>query len=123
MKKPILLVLSLMMALVIQAGDVTPEQALQQAKSFMQQRAAAGINPKRSQALASELKMAGRVSGLYVFNSDGDNGYVIVSNDDRTAAVLGYSDSGQLDLDNMPENMRAWLQGYADEIAWLDAHN
>ena len=35
MKKPILLVLSLMMALVIQAGDVTPEQALQQAKSFM----------------------------------------------------------------------------------------
>ena len=42
-----------------------------------------------------------------MFNSDGDNGYVIVSNDDRTAAVLGYSDSGQLDLDNMPENMRA----------------
>lgn len=123
MKKTFLVVLLLMMALIIKAGDVTPEQALQQAKDFLQQRAAAGVNAKRSQALASELKMAGRVSGLYVFNSDSDNGFVIVSNDDRTEAVLGYSYSGQLDLDDMPENMRAWLQGYADEIAWLEAHD
>ncbi|MBE6260551.1 MAG: hypothetical protein E7107_06955 [Prevotella sp.] len=120
MKKTILLVLCLMLTEVINAGDVTPEQALQQAQSFLQQRVTSGKN--RSQA-AAELKMAGRVSGLYVFNADDDNGYVIVSNDDRTVSVLGYSDSGRLDLDNMPENMRAWLQGYADEIAWLDAHN
>ena len=123
MKKTFLVVLLLMIALIIKAGDVTPEQALQHAKDFLQQRAATGVNPKRSQALAAELKLAGRVSGLYVFNSDSNNGYVIVSNDDRTASVLGYSDSGQLDLDNMPENMRAWLQGYADEIAWMNAHN
>lgn len=118
MKKTILLVLCLMLTVVINAGDVTPEQALQQAQSFLQQRVTSGKN--RSQA-AAELKMAGRVSGLYVFNATGDNGYVIVSNDDRTVSVLGYSDSGSLDLDNMPDNMRAWLQGYADEIAWLDA--
>ena len=119
MKKTILLVLCLMLTMVINAGDVTPEQAMQQAQSFLQQRVTSGKN--RSQK-ASELKMAGRFSGLYVFNTDGDNGYVIVSNDDRTESVLAYSNSGRLNLDNMPENMRAWLQGYADEIAWLDAH-
>ena len=46
-------------------------------------------------------------------------GFVIVSNESRTIPILGYSDSGTFDPDNMPENMRAWLQGYADEIAWL----
>ena len=119
MKKTILLVLCLTLAVVVNAGDVTPKQALQQAQSFLQQRVTSGKN--RSQS-ASELKMAGRISGLYVFNATGDNGYVIVSNDDRTESVLAYSDSGCLDVDNMPDNMRAWLQGYADEIAWLDAN-
>ena len=121
MKKTIFLVLSLMLTIVIKAGDVTPEQAQQQARRFLQQRVTSGVSKNRSQAVA-ELKMAGRVSGLYVFNATGDNGYVIVSNDDRTESVLGYSDNGRLDMDNMPENLRAWLQGYADEIAWLDAH-
>ena len=122
MKKAILLVLSFMLTIVIKAGDVTPEQALQQAQSFLQQRVASGVSKNRSQS-ASQLKMAGRVSGLYVFNAEQNQGYVIVSNDDRTAPILGYSETGTLDPDNMPCNMRAWLQGYADEIAWLSAHN
>ena len=113
----------MMMAIIIQAGEVLPEQALQQAVSFLQQRAASGMGPKKSPARASELTMAGRFSGLYVINTTGDNGYLIVSNDDRTTPILGYSNSGSLDLENMPDNMRAWLQGYADEIAWLDAHS
>lgn len=119
MKRTILLVLSVMMTLVITAGDVTPAQALQQAQRFLQQSPTGGKN--RSQAV-SDLKMTGRVSGLYVFNVEREQGFVIVSNDDRTAPILGYSDSGSLDPDNMPSNMRAWLQGYADEIAWLNAH-
>ena len=113
----------MMMAIIIKAGEVLPEQALQQAVSFLQQRAASGMGPKKSPARASELTMAGRFSGLYVINTTGDNGYLIVSNDDRTTPILGYSNSGSLDLENMPDNMRAWLQGYADEIAWLDAHS
>ena len=123
MKKVIVFVLSLMMTMVVKAGDVTPEQALQQAKDFLQEQVAVGVRTNRSQLVTSELKLTGRVSGLYVFNADGDNGYVIVSNDDRTTPVLGYADNGKFDADNMPENMRAWLQGYADEIAWLNTHD
>ena len=123
MKKVVVFVLSLMMTMVVKAGDVTPEQALQQAKDFLQEQVAVGVRTNRSQLVTSELKLTGRVSGLYVFNADGDNGYVIVSNDDRTTPVLGYADNGKFDPDNMPENMRAWLQGYADEIAWLNTHD
>ena len=120
MKRTILLFLSVMMTVIMTAGDVTPQQALQQAQKFLQQ-TPSGM--KRSQAEVSQLKMAGRVSGLYVFNAEQNQGYVIVSNDDRTAPILGYSETGTLDPDNMPCNMRAWLQGYADEIAWLNEHN
>lgn len=120
MKRTILLFLSVMMTVIMTAGDVTPQQALQQAQKFLQQ-TPSGM--KRSQAEVPQLKMAGRVSGLYVFNAEQNQGYVIVSNDDRTAPILGYSETGTLDPDNMPCNMRAWLQGYADEIAWLNEHN
>lgn len=120
MKRTILLFLSVMMTVIMTAGDVTPQQALQQAQKFLQQ-TPSGM--KRSQAEVPQLKMAGRVSGLYVFNAEQNQGYVIVSNDDRTVPILGYSETGTLDLDNMPCNMHAWLQGYADEIAWLNEHN
>lgn len=120
MKRSILLFLSVMMTVIMTAGDVTPQQALQQAQKFLQQ-TPSGM--KRSQAEVPQLKMVGRVSGLYVFNAEQNQGYVIVSNDDRTAPILGYSETGTLDPDNMPCNMRAWLQGYADEIAWLNEHN
>lgn len=66
----------------------------------------------------SELKSLGQVNGLYVFNMNDKGGFVIVSNDERATDILGYNESGQFDPDNMPDNMRAWLQGYADEIAW-----
>lgn len=69
------------------------------------------------------LTLAERVSGLYVINVANDGGFVIVSNDDRTFPILGFGESGNIDPDNMPANMRAWLQGYADEIAWLQKSN
>lgn len=55
---------------------------------------------------------------LYVFNTEtADGGFVIVSADDNTRAILGYADNGTFSEENMPANMRFWLQMYADEIA------
>lgn len=56
--------------------------------------------------------------GIYAFNMDG-GGYIIASADARTLPVLGYSDNGCLDWENMPYNMRAWLKSYDDAIATL----
>lgn len=57
---------------------------------------------------------------LYAFNVEG-GGYVIASADERTPAVLGYSDKGSIDPDQMPENMKAWLQQYDRAISALAA--
>ena len=119
MKRTLLLLLGIITSIVMMAGDVTPEAALERATQFMKQRSAQGHGPRRAPGAQPQLTMACRVSGLYVFNADMNGGYVVVSDDDLSVPILGYSDSGNIDPENMPENMRAWLQGYAEEIAYL----
>ena len=52
---------------------------------------------------------------VFVFNST-DKGFVLVSAEDDARAVLGYSDEGTFDANNIPENMQFWLKMYADEM-------
>ena len=92
------------------ADEVTAEQALEQAQQFV-----SSHNRRKS---APTVKSAGQVSGLYMFNVS-SGGFVIVSNDDQTVPILGFGESGSIDPDDLPDNMRAWLQGYAEQIAWL----
>ena len=122
MKRLLFCICAIMTVVIAMAEDVTPAEALKQATQFVQNRIASGQHSRRAAGTQAQLTQTGKVSGLYVFNVDNNGGFVIVSNDDRTEPILGYSDSGTFDPNNMPENMRAWLQGYADEIAWLKKH-
>ncbi len=53
---------------------------------------------------------------FYVFNIGQNQGFVIVSADSRTKKVLGYSHTGSFDMDRIPDNMKSWLEEYANEI-------
>ena len=57
---------------------------------------------------------------FYVFNRGENQGFVIISADDRTYTVLGYSDHGQWDENDLPDATRAWLEGYAQQISALE---
>lgn len=57
----------------------------------------------------------------YIFNIGENNGFVIVSGDDRAKDILGYSDSGSFSTDNMPENFKNWMAFYKSELQALDA--
>ncbi len=120
MRKTLLLMLAICWSVLLTAGNVTPEEALQQATQFLNGRVNTGN--RRAPVTTQQLTMAKQVAGLYVFNVTNDNGFVIVSNDDCAESILGYADEGSFDPDNIPENMKAWLQGYADEIAWAKQH-
>ena len=96
------------------ADEVTEKQALEEAQQFV-----ASHNNRKS---TPTVKSAGQVSGLYLFNVSGNGGFVIVSNDDQTIPILGFGESGNIDPDDLPDNMRAWLQSYADQIAWLQSN-
>lgn len=56
---------------------------------------------------------------IYVFSKNGDNGFVIVSGDDRAREILGYSDTNNFDPENIPDNMKDWLSFYEAELQLL----
>lgn len=112
-QRHILLILLSLFVSVLQAAMVNKQDALQKAERFVAGRqAAARGGAGQAQSLQSALDN----SYYYVFNIGTDGGFVIVSGDDRTPEILGYSDAGHFDAQNIPDNMRAFLQGYADEI-------
>ncbi len=105
-----------MCAVIVSADPVSKSVARQIAKNFLQGQ---GKTVKGEPARAPRMKVDGRLNetaAYYVFNSSDNEGFVIVSGDDQTEQVLGYSMNGVFDEDNMPENLREWLQGYAEQI-------
>lgn len=56
---------------------------------------------------------------FYVFNREDNNGFILVSGDDRYKAILGYTDSGYFDIDNIPANFQYWLDCYKNELKRL----
>lgn len=46
-------------------------------------------------------------SNLYAFNISG-GGFALVCTGNGNTAVAGYSDTGKIDVDNMPDAMRSW---------------
>ncbi|MDD5185235.1 MAG: C10 family peptidase, partial [Paludibacter sp.] len=52
----------------------------------------------------------------FVYNIGVNNGFVIVSGDDRAKGILGYSDSGSFDMNTLPGNLKYWLSCYEKEL-------
>ena len=127
MKRTSLLLLTLIASIVAMANPVTPDEARQRvAKSINPRRAATVVQNPSALQLVSTSHYQEREGVLapsyYVFNMGQKGGYVIAAADDRVPAVLGYSDCGTFDPDNMPENMKAWLQGYDCQMEYLAHH-
>ena len=52
----------------------------------------------------------------YVFNIGARQGFVIVAGNDRAHPMLGYTEKGAFDPDNLPANLRGMLVHYQKEI-------
>ena len=83
----------LVAATTVTAAPVTVTQAQQRASQFLQQRL--GVTLKRlNRTQAPMVQQATGGDAYYVFNIGSNDGFVIVSGDDRTEPILGYADSG-----------------------------
>ncbi len=109
------------------AGPVDLEQARAKAAKFMKKQSNGTVVLSETPEYAPARSIKGvptdvKTPAYYVFNAEAENGYVIISGDDRTDEILGYATNGSFDLDNMPENVKAWLQGYAEQIGMLETY-
>ena len=118
MKKFYLVMMAMLLSGSAIAAPVDATSAKQKATAFLQKQAQRTNNPRRAAAMRNpqltEVQAFGEA--LHVFNMGTDNGFVIVSGDDRTEEILGYVENGNFDINNIPDNMRFWLQMYADQI-------
>ena len=111
----------------LNAEPVGKEAALYTAQAYMLAKgktvAPNQISQQSGRLSSAPLSSSGEGTYYYVFNAGDGGGYVIVSGDDRTEPILGYVEHGTFDPDNIPENMRSWLQGYTDQIKYIVDNN
>ena len=108
MKKLLLLTaIFLFAALPLMAGRVSPETAQKAAQTFLNN------NGAKSTQL-TDLSEAADFANLYIFNAN--PGFVVMAADDCVQPILGYSFENTFVANDMPDNVRGWLQGYNDEI-------
>ena len=127
MKKIFTLILSVLL-IYSSVWARTPEEAAIIASGFMSQKHTSTTVAQRVQkaksinvapsavSLEYTQATASNENAVYVFNHT-DGGFVLVSAADNSREVLGFSDNGYFDKNDIPTNMQFWLQMYANEIA------
>lgn len=106
----------------LSTGLYAKTRSLQEAQQIANSFVGNTGNLKKGTRVASQLAYTREGSSqplYYVFNKG--TGFVIVSADDRATEILGYSDAGSFDANNLPDNFRYWLGTCADELEVLAA--
>lgn len=123
MRKDLLLTLGMMAAIAAGAAEISPEQALQRALDAATRDASTKsltLNRKPGQApqlsYVTNYTQNPAQAAVYVFSAPDDKGYIVSPADDRFPALLGYSDTGSINADNIPPQMQWWLSEYAREM-------
>ena len=115
MKKTLLLMLTLLLGLSVQAQQVTEQEALQKARSFLSGKTFSIVSKTRGNSESD-------IQPYYIFNAQ-EGGFVIVSGDERTIPILGFSDKGNFDVIDLPDNLRFLLTRYESQIQFLQENN
>ena len=107
--------------LVAPAAQVFQHQARQAAERFLKLKAgkSAASAVTVGQALPCAKTADGRAMAYAVNRADGD-GFVLVVGSDQGSDVVGYSDHGTFTVEQMPANMRSWLDSYLENLQRIE---
>lgn len=95
----------------IQAAQISQSQALGVASKYV------SVSGPQKLVRAVDKSYGGSNAPYYIFNSADGKGFVIVAGDDQLTELVGYSKTGSIDTSNMPVQLQAFLDGYADYVA------
>lgn len=115
------------------ASPITPEEALSNVQEYLYAEGGYKLKGAASQSLSLAYAIGKNTTGemfhakamgeaekalVYIFNYGENEGFVVASGDDVAEPILGISDEGNFDVDNIPVNLAELLDEYANEIAW-----
>jgi hypothetical protein len=121
MKKFYSVIALLLMALSVSAVPVDQETALGEARAFLLRNVQGKAGMKLAPARLG-LTLGQANDAFFVFNVGQEDGFVVVSGEDGTPAILGYADKGSFDAKTAPASVKSFLESYAEEIQWLRNH-
>jgi len=123
MKKTLFIAAFMLAVVQALAGNVDLMTAQSKARDFLSSKAMNGRLMSSAPTIkwTQEVKNSSNaaLTAYYIVNTD--RGFVIVSGDDRARDILAYGES-TVDLNNLPENMKFWLENYKSQIEFLQAH-
>ena len=104
------------------ARQISPSEAMTLATDFMNnaelQNVTHGSKAMR-QMRAPGVNNDAAASPYYVFNRGEADGFVIISGDDRAPKILGYSDKGSFDADNLPPQLKGMMEQWSTYMTRL----
>ena len=103
----------------VSAQQVSESQAREKAMAFLNGTSQNKSSMRKAPRRPPNLQLANNCEEFFIYNDESNGGYVIISGDERAETVLGYSDEGTYDENNIPDNFRWWMEGMASEIAAL----
>jgi hypothetical protein len=116
---------------VLTAKPVSPEIAHQAATGFVIEKNYQEYKYTNSVQSAPELNLLhifayyditkGFNNALYIYDYNDGKGFIIVSGDDVTIPILGYSFNSEYNSENMPPHVLYWMNSLKDEIARLSS--
>ena len=127
MKRLIIIVTAMLLtALNVSAQQISREVAAQKASAFVNKD---NSQVKQMLTLAYKADKAATPFSskddayLYVFNKGFNQGFVVVSGDERTNDILGYSNEGSFDPNNLPPSLKYFLEEYEQQIKYMQENN
>lgn len=110
--KHIIIIICCLFPYLLLADNVTVEQAKSLAVDFFRASAQTRSASPQIRLVWDGEETSTRTTGepaFYVFAPTNEQGFVIVSGEDVTLPVLGYSFENEFKAENMPVNLRGWL--------------
>lgn len=102
----------------LQAEEVNEHEASQAAMRFFNQtpelRKSNGLQTT-TPILSYTLKESGKNS-IYIYNNPNDQGFVLIAGDDQAPEVLGYSDKGNFQYEQLPPNAKAFINHLSVQV-------
>lgn len=121
MKRIWIIVSLLVSSMTLMAERVSPADAALVADHFMN--AASSSSMQKAPAKRMVLKQAemAEENRYYLYQNENGDGWVIIAGDDAISPVLAYSETGQFNTENMPVNVRKWMNKYNHFIQRIEA--
>lgn len=109
MKQRLLIVTLFFMSLSsMQARQLTAEESISRMRNAAHKAPGVAMTQGQNLTLSYTSQKMG-VNRFYVFNASNNAGFYILGADDLVPGVLGYSDNGAFDINDIPDGLRQWM--------------